>query len=309
MKVVGIVLGLLVVASIASFAMSLDDALALFDGGADPLIPYSDAGKVQLEGAIAAFEAAVGVPSGFDYNSESAYMNLFIPQEKKNLVTKLAQCYYVLGDVFSEDKASVKAVFVRGKLWGLKSLRMDPTFASTEKEKGFTAAVEQESDVAALYWTCADWGRVDQYDKFAAIGHYDPPKLLALIKRSLAVDDSYMVYGAYRALAGFWGGFPKIPFIKYRQNLPRVLSYICHGVDAPDLCSELDCDPAPRCDEYLENRRTFVTYYLIPKRMWQEAADELSDIILAEIGDEYPLYNAFAQHEARALLSEVKKHL
>jgi hypothetical protein len=295
--------------TLAGFTMSLDAALALFDGGADPLIPYSDEGKVQLEGAITAFETAVGVPSGFRYNTESAYMNLSIPQEKKNLVTKLAQCYYVLGDVFTKDKASVEAVFVRGRLWGLKSLRMDPTFASTEKEKGFTAAVEQESDVAALYWTCADWGRVDQYDKLAAIAHYDPPKLLALIERALEVDDSYMVYGAYRVLAGFWGGFPKIPLVKYRQNLPRVLSYICCVVDASDYCGDIKCCPDARCDDYLENRRTFVTYYLLAKRMWQEAADVLSDIISAEIGDDYPLYNAFAQHEARDLLVEVKKHL
>jgi len=296
--------------TLAGFAMSLDAALALFDGGADPLIPYSDEGKVQLEGAITAFETAVGVPSGFRYNTESAYMNLPIPLKKKDLVTKLAQCYYVLGDVFTEDKASVKAVFVRGRLWGLKSLRMDPAFASTEKEKGFTAAVEQESDVAALYWTCADWGRVDEYDKLSAIKHSDPPKLLALIERALEVDDSYMLYGPYRALAGFWGGFPKIPLIKYRQNLPRVLSYICHVVDAPDYCSDCtNCQRDPRCDEYLENRLTFVKYYLIPRRLWKDAYGVLTDILSAAIGDEYPLYNAFAQQEARDLLVEVKKHL
>ena len=301
--------GLLVMVAIAGSAMSLDAALALFHGDNDPVITYSDEGKAQLEGAIAAFEAAVGVPADFDYQHESAYMNLAIPEDKKDLVNKLAQCYYVLGDVFTPDVADVKAVFVRGKLWGLKSLRMDPAFAAAEKEHGFVSAVEQETDVAALYWTCADWGRVDQYDKLAAIKNDDPPKLLALIERALEVDDSYMVYGAYRVLAGFWGGFPKIPFIKYRQNLPRVLSYICHVVDAPDYCGDVNCNPAARCDEYLENRRTFVTYYLLPKREWQEAADVLNEIISAEVGDEYPLYNAFAQQEAQELLVEVEKHL
>ena len=289
--------------------MSVDVALGLFSDGADPLITYSDVGKAQLEGAIVAFETAVGVPADFDYTSESAYTSLWIPVEKRDLVNKLAQCYYVLGDVFSTDAVDVMAVFVRGKLWGLKSLRMDSAFAATEKEQGFIAAIERETDVASLYWTCANWGRVDEYNKLTAIGHYDPPKLLALIERALKVDDSYMVYGAYRVLAGFWGGFPKIPLIKYRQNLPRVLSHICHVVDAPDLCSDTNCNPVPSCNEYLENRHTFMKYYLIPRRMWREASDVLNDIISAEIGDDYPLYNAFAQQEARTLLVEVQKHL
>ena len=310
MKTMGVVLGLLLVfSSIAGFAMSLDDALALFAGDADPMITYSAEGKAQLEGAIAAFEAAIGVPSGFDHNSESAYMSLPIPQDKKDLVNKLAQCYYVLGDVFTPDASEVKGIFLRGKLWGLKSLRMNPMFAVIEKEDGFIAAVKQETDVAALYWTCADWGRVDQYDKLAAIKNYDPPKLLALIERALEVDDSYMIYGAYRVLAGFWGGFPKIPLIKYRQDLPRVLSYICHVVDAPDYCGDVTCHPDARCYEYLENRRTFAIYYLIPNRMWQEEADMLNDILSAEIWDEFPLYNAFVQHEARSLIVDVKKNL
>ena len=69
----GIVLGLLlVVASIAGSAMSLDVALGLFSGGADPLITYSDVGKAQLEGAIVAFETAVSMRADFDYTSESA---------------------------------------------------------------------------------------------------------------------------------------------------------------------------------------------------------------------------------------------
>ena len=105
------------------------------------------------------------------------------------------------------------------------------------------------------------------------------------------------------------GGFPKIPLIKYRQNLPRVLSYICHVVNAPAICSNVDCRPDPPGDEYLENRRTFVKYYLIPKRLWKDAAGVLEDIISEAIGDEYPLYNAFAQQEAHDLLIEVQKHL
>ncbi len=35
----------------------------------------------------------------------------------------------------------------------------------------------------------------------------------------------------------------------------------------------------------------------------------LNEIISAEVGDKYPLYNAFAQQEAQKLLAEVQKHL
>jgi len=75
---------------------------------------------------------------------------------------------------------------------------------------------------------------------------------MALIERAFVVDDSYMLYGAYRVLAGFWGGFPKIPFIKYRQNLPLVLSYICHVINEPGYCQ--DC---PNCPASLAASVTF----------------------------------------------------
>ncbi len=309
---VGIVLGLMMItAALVASAMPLSDALALFAGGVDPMIPYSNAGKAQLEAAIAAFQSAIGVPEDFDYTSESAYMSLSIPLAQRSLVTTLSQCYFVLGDVFATTKADAMAAFVRGKLWGLKSLQMDPAFAAAaEKKHGFIAAVEQESDVAALYWTCANWGKVDEYDKLAAIEHNDPPKLLALIERARVVDDTYMVYGAYRVLAGFWSGFPKLPFIKYHQDLPRVLSYICHVVDVHEYGSGcIDCHPAPQCQAYLENQRVFVEYYLMPKGLWADAARVLDAIIAAPIGDKYPLYNAVAKHRAQELLVTVKQHL
>ena len=308
---IGIVLGLVVISTaLVASAMTLSAALGLFAGGVDPMIPYSNTGKAQLEGAIAAFQTALKVPKDFNYTSESAYMALPIPLAQRDLVTKLSQCYFVLGDVFATTKANAMAAFVRGKLWGLKGLWMDPKFAATEKDHGFIAAVNQETDVAALYWTCANWGQVDQYDKLAAIEHDDPPKLLALIERVRVVDDTYMVYGAYRVLAGFWSGFPKLPFIKYHQDLPRVLSYICHVVDVHEYCSGCtDCKPAPQCQAYLENRRVFVEYYLIPKGLWTDAARVLDAIIAAPIGDKYPLYNAVAKYRAQELLVKVKRHL
>ena len=191
----------------------------------------------------------------------------------------------------------------------LKSLRMNPKFATEEKRHDFIAAVNQETDVAAIYWTYANWARKDEFDKLWAIARNDPPKLLALAERSLAVDKTYIAYGPYRSLAAFWGGLPPLPLTKFGQNLPRTLSYICPVIDEPQYCSEcIDCPIDPDYNAYFENRLIFAQYYLMEKSLWNEAARVLQSIIDDPIGDRYPLYNALDQQLARQLLDRLNKH-
>jgi len=164
-RAIPIFLLLVGVSVLIGYAMNLDDALEIFPGAGDPMIAYSAAGKATLEEIIQVLEERVGVRQGIDYTDESVCLALRIDPGKKDLVNKLSQCYYVLGDVFSTDKKSAMSAFDRGRLWGLTSLRMNPKFATTEKEHGFIVAIDQETDVAALYWTCANWGSKDEYDK------------------------------------------------------------------------------------------------------------------------------------------------
>ena len=227
---IGLFVGIicLAIAPLAWADAALDAALALIPDGGDVAIHYDDAGRVALESAIGALEDAVGVTASFDAMSEDAYTALNIPVEQKNLVNKLAQAYYTLGDVFLHGQDGAKTAFDSGQLWGLKSLRMNPMFAQIETSGDkFVDAVKQETDVAALYWTYGNWARKDEFDVLGAVFRNDPPKLEALIERALEIDPAYVSYGAYRSLAAFWGSLPSLPLITYRQDLPRALSYLC----------------------------------------------------------------------------------
>lgn len=300
-------------ASIVANAMTLDEAMALIPEDGDVAVNYDDAGRATLEAAIGVLERAVGVTAAFNPLSEDDYNALPIPVEQKGIVNRLSQAYYTLGDVFlyREKPETRKAIFERGQLWGLKSLRMNPAFAQIETAGDkFTDAVAQETDVAALYWTYGNWARKDEFDVLGAVFRNDPPKLEALIMRALELKPSYVSYGAYRSIAAFWGGLPSIPLIQYRQDLPKALSYLCPVLTEPAYCVACPvCPFDPDCNLYFENRLIFAQYYLMKKEAWAEAARVLQSILDEPVGDLHPLYNAFDQVLARELLAEVAKHL
>ncbi len=309
-KKLGFLLGivLLVAGPAACADEALEAAIALIPEGGDVAIHYDDAGRAALQEAIAALEAAVGVTASFDAMSEDAYTALQIPVEQKSLVDKLSQAYYTLGDVFLHNADGARTAFEKGRLWGLKSLRMNPTFAQIERSsKSFIDAVKQETDVAALYWTYGNWARKDEFDILGAVFRNDPPKLLALIERALELQPSYINYGAYRSLAAYYGSLPAM----FGQDLPRALSYVCPVlIDEPQYCAAcVTCPVDPDANEYLENRLIFAQYYLMKKSEWQEAARVLRVILAEPVGDLHPLYNAFDQLLAQELLTEVEKHL
>ena len=227
----------------------------------------------------------------------------------KLVLNKLSQCYYTLADAFLTDKNAKIDAYVAGQRYGEESLRADPNFVAIEKKDGFIAAVKQTKDEAALYWTYGNWARKDEFDKLGAIVRNDPPKLLALIDQALKVDPSYLVYGPYRSLGAFWGGLPKIPFVKFRQNLTKAKEYLCKVVDDPDTCTGCtNCPINPIVNEYFENRLFYAEFYLMPAGKWDKAKQVLTSIINANPGTKYPLYNPLCQKRAQALLVEVNKH-
>ncbi len=302
---------------LAGSAMTLDEAIALIPDDGDVAVYYDEAGRAALEAAIDVLEDALGVTASFNPLNQGDYAELAVPVEMKGLVNRLAQAYYTLGDVFlyRDDVATRKAIFERGQYWGLKSLRMNPAFAAIEGpwdafSPNTAEAVQVETDVAALYWTYANWARKDEFDVWGAVVRNDPPKLRALIERALEVKPSYLNYGAYRSLAGFWGSLPSLPLIEYRQNLPLALSYLCPVLTEPAYCADCASCPAdPDCNLYFENRLIFAQYYLMKKDAWAEAARVLQSILDEPVGELHPLYNAFDQELARELLADVQKRL
>jgi len=302
--------------ALAQEAMDLEAALALFDENGTIQIAYSDDGRAQLEGMIAAFRAELGVADDLDEASEDAVMAFDLDESLIEVMNRLSQAYYTLADAFLEGEDDERPTYLKGKHWGLKSLRVDASFDAAEKSDGIAAAVAESENLFGLYWGAANWLRAAQFNPLEAVFAGVPEKTEKMSLRCLELDPKFTAYGSYRALAAFWAGLPKLPAGNYRKNWSRSLGYFCHIVDEPEICADWNCDICPplgefdpAADEYFENRLFFVEFYLIERGMWADAKRILDEVLSEEVGDLYPLYNTIAQEKALAFLAEVEEHL
>ncbi|MCS7216316.1 TRAP transporter TatT component family protein [Thermus sp.] len=213
---------------------------------------------------------------------------LTLDPQNPHILNMLARAYYTLADIFLPERE--KGEFhEKGQVYGERSLRAQAEFVAVERERGFVEAVKTSTDVAALYWTYANWARKVELGGalgiLAAALRGDDKKLSALMSRCLELDRFYLAGGPLRAYAAY---FAKHPFSKdYERARELLLEAIrAHG-------------------DYLENRLFYVQYYLIPKELWAEARAVLQEILAAPI-QPYPLMNSFCQVKAAALLAELQ---
>lgn len=300
-KILGLALVSLCAIGASGFAMTLGEALALFQND-NIAVTYTDEGRVQLLDVIGTLRAALGVTDALNEENEDIVQAFVVDASLKDIVTKLSQAYYTLANVFYTSETN-EATYLRGKHWGLKSLRMNPAFVELEK-KSFVDAAKAETDVPALYWATANWLRVSQKNALAAVFAGVPAKTQAMSERTLELDPGYVVGGSYRSLGAYWSGLP------IGKDMEKALSFLCHVVTEP-ICSACgDCQPAlAAADEYFENRTFIAEFYYMEKSMWADAARVLESVIAEPIGTKYPLMNAYAQDNARKLLAEVLKKI
>jgi len=305
---------LLLAMGVSAVAMTLDEAIGLFSDS-DIMIPYSDEGQAQLEGAIAAFREALGVTDALNEANHDAVMAFVVDESLMDIIPMLAQCYYTLADAFlGEDESIVKPFYLRGKHWGLKVLRMDPEFAATEAADGFVAAVNGSDNLEGLYWASSNWLRAGQFDVLTAVFALMPEKTEALTLRCMELDESYTHFGGYRALGAFWSGLPAMPLGKFRKSWNNSLGYFCKIVDEPAFCGACDdCvdygEVDPSVHEYLENRMFFVEFYLTERGLWADAKRVVDSVIADGIGDKYLLYNAISLEKAAVFLEMIEAEL
>jgi len=300
-KILGLALVSLCAIGASGFAMTLGEALALFQND-NIAVTYTDAGREQLLDVIATLRSALGVTDALNEENEDQVMAFVVDASLKDVVTKLSQADYTLANVFYTPETN-EPTYLRGKHWGLKSLRMNPGFFELEK-KGFVDAVKAETDVPALYWATANWLRVSQKNALAAVFAGVPAKTQAMSERCLELDPDYVAGGAFRSLGAYWSGLP------IGKKMDESLKNLCHVVTEP-ICSACgDCQPAlAGADEYFENRTFIAEFYYMPEGMWADAARVLETVLAEPIGTKYPLMNAYAQDNARKLLAEVQTHL
>lgn len=213
---------------------------------------------------------------------------LNLDPQNTHILNMLARCYYTLADIFLPEREKQEG-HEKGQAYGERSLRANPEFVRVEREQGFVEAVKTSTDVAALYWTYANWARKVELGGalglIAAALRGDDKKLNALMSRCMELDRNYLAGGPLRALAGYHAKHPfSKDYEKARELLQEAMS--AHG-------------------DYLENALFYVQYYLIPKELWAEARVVLEKILASSL-DPYPLMNSYCQLKASELLKEVQ---
>lgn len=291
-------------ATLAQDAMDLDTALSFFVND-QITIEYSDAGKAQLEQIIGALKVGLGAPADLDEDDEEAVGALEIDISLKEVVNNLAQAYYTLANVFTEDIEEGFPIFRAGKHWGFKSLRMNPEFNDISGGR-FDESVAAETDIRAVYWTNANWLRASKENKLAAVVAGVPAKSEMLTNRVIELDPTFIAGGPYRSFGGYYEQLPGL----FGRDVQLALFYLCHVVDEPTFCAETGAgEMIANAYEYFENRTFFAEYYLMPEKHWEDAARILQSVLDDEIGETYVLMNAFSKAHAQILLDEVNENL
>jgi len=283
--------------------MDFESAMSFFVND-QVMIEFSDAGKAQLEEIIGALKTGLGAPDDLNEDSEEAVGAVEIDVSMKEAVNNLSQAYYTLANVFMTEPESYP-IYRAGKHWGFKSLRMNPEFNDLTGGR-FDESVAGETDVRALYWTNANWLRASKENKMAAVFAGVPAKSEMLTNRVLELDPNFIVGGAYRSFGGYYEQLPGL----FGRDMVKALFYLCHVVDEPVFCDGTGMgEIVPDADSYFENRTFFAEYYLIPEKHWEDAQRVLQSVLDDEIGEIYPLMNAYAKAHAETLMEEVEANL
>ncbi len=213
---------------------------------------------------------------------------LNLDPQNTHILNMLARSYYTLADIFLPEKEK-QAGHEQGQIYGERSLRTSAEFVRVEKEKGFVEAVAVSTDIAALYWTYANWARkIELGGPLYLISRAlagDDKKLFALMSRCLELDRYYLAGGPLRALAAYHAKHP------FQKDYERA--------------RELLLEAGEKHGDYLENALFYVQYYLVPKELWAEARAVLERILASPI-EPYPLMNSHCQFKAAQLLAEIQ---
>ena len=213
-----------------------------------------------------------------------------IPVEQGELVAhvlnRLSQAYFELAQAYLTSPDEKERAFGKGKDYALVSLRLDPAFDETRDARGFRAALQSASDVAAIFWYGNCLGSWLNYHKWTAImgGVRD---VLASYERAAELDGAFLGGGPHRSLGSL---IAQAHFVVGRNRSDCVEPF--------ERAIEID-------SRYLENLVNYVESYAIPIGNTALASRLLEQIVQVIEDPEaiaaWPLYNHLALARAESL--------
>ncbi len=234
-----------------------------------------DSYEAKLQEAISTYEQALGVIP------EDAV------QTRAYVLNRLSEAYFELGFAYLTDRNAKEKAFGKGKDYALKSLRLNPGFAATEKDS-FRAALSQATDVKAVFWYGNNLGSYLNFHFLTALsGGMNDVK--AAFERAIALDETYLGGGPWRALGSFLAKVPSF----LGGNMNKAREAFARAIEiAPD---------------FLENYVDDAEYVAKPDKDWNEFCAKLRTTL--KMGNDpavmaaWPLYNALALKRAKRLIA------
>lgn len=215
-------------------------------------------------------------------------------QSQASVLDRLSQLCYEATTFVDGNASEERALYEKGKAYGLQSLRLSAEFAEAERQHGLNEAVACATDVAALHWTASNWGKLCGLNPIVGLTQQD--SVLALFSRAVEVDATY------------WGGSASSSLGSLLIMSPATLG----GDKEAGLAlveNSIVLDPS-----YLPNRVILAEYWgftynffgsLTGVRDAELIERELNIVLDAQISD-WPFWNANAKESAVKLLAQLK---
>jgi hypothetical protein len=216
------------------------------------------------------------------------------PSTQAYVLDRLSQLCYEATTFSEGDTAADRALYEKGKAYGLQSLRLNAEFVDAQEEHGFNGALAYATDVAALHWTASNWGKLCGMNPIVGLTQQD--SVLALFTRVVEVNPEY------------WGGSASSSLGSLLIMSPSTLG----GDKEAGLAlveNSIVLDPS-----YLPNRITLAEYWgftydffgsLTGVRDAELIERELNIVLDADIGD-WPFWNQNAKQSAETLLQRLR---
>ncbi|UCD83709.1 MAG: hypothetical protein JSU92_10475 [Deltaproteobacteria bacterium] len=139
---------------------------------------------------------------------------LELSPNNRDLLVIAAQAYGGYPTAFideDEDPERAKRLYVKGRDYGLRALKLNKKFRKTlEEGKRFREAVQylDEKYIPAMFWTAQNWAAWLSLSTKNVSALFDQPKIIALMERVMELDDTYYYGGVHLFYALYYANMP-----------------------------------------------------------------------------------------------------
>ncbi len=188
-----------------------------------------------------------------------------------------------------------KRFYGRGKKFGLQLLSKNKNFKESLNKDfdSFKKSLSgfQKKDVPALFWAAFNWGSLTNFSKDSPEAIIDTPKIEALMKRVVELNDDYYYAGPHLFLGVFYSAKPKML-----------------GGQPEEAKKEFELAIEKNKGKFLMTQVLYAQYYDVQMQNREHFRKILNDVVNTDVTlfPEQRLANELAKRRAQILLQKEK---